>query len=357
VSRKAVTGAAFAALAALAACGAPKPPAELVAAQKAERAGDDARTLAAYETAVATCPRVVDKAQRADACAQAYTGRAQTLERLGRDDDALAAWLAMAKDLGPAAPEDGARALHEAAVLELRRGHDKAAYDLFWRVIVEHGDSPAAEDALRVVVRDGRTRNAKELDGVLAQLYDRRRDGELADNLLAYRADLAEHELAQPKGALEIWDQIAKRWPKGPFFDDACWNGARLARANGDPRGALARLYKLLATKEEAFMIGSYHSVFLDDAALEAGRILRDDLGDGKAALGEFERLEDPDFKDSILRDDALFETAVTRAALGDQAAACATFATLRKKFPDSKFLSEPPAPLAACAPGAKAAR
>jgi len=260
------------------------------------------------------------------------------------------AWLDMAKALAAESPDDAARALHEAAMLELRRGHDKPAYDLFWRVIVEHPDSTAADDALRVVVRDGRRRDARQLDGVLAQLWQRHKETELGDNLLSYRAELAEKELGEPKAALDHWDQIATRYPKGPLFDDACWHAARLARAGGDPKGAISRLRKLLATKEEAFMVGSYHSVFLDDSQLEVGRILRDDLGDGRAALPEFARLG-KDYEDSVLRDDALFELAVTQAALGDPGAACATFASLRKKFADSKYLLEPPAPLAGCKP------
>jgi Tetratricopeptide repeat len=332
----------------LAACASSRPPAELSRAERLSQRGDDAAALREYESAVTACPRVSDRLQREKSCALAMSGRAFTLERLGREDDALAAWLDMAKALAAEFPDDAARALHEAAMLELRRGHDKAAYDLFWRVIVEHPDAAAADDALRVVVRDGRRRNPRELDGVLASLYGREHESELGDNLLAARADLAEHELADARAAIDLWDQIAAKWPKGPLFDDACWNAARLTR-KGDPKGALARLRKLLATKEEAFMIGSYHSVFLDDAQLEVGRILRDDLGEARAALAEFERLQGKDYRDSVLRDDALFELAQTHAGLGDAAAACAALARLKKDFPDSKYLLELPPPLAGC--------
>ena len=333
----------------LAACGTARPPPELARAQRLETHGDDAGALGAYDGAVAACPHVRERLARQKVCAQAMAGRAFTLERLGREDDALHAWLDMARARATESPDDAARALHEAATLELRRGHDKPAYDLYWRVIVEHPDSTAADDSLRVVVRDGRRRNARELDKVLAQLFERQKDTELGDNLLWWRADLAEHELADPRAALDLWDQIAARYPKGPIFDDALWNGARLARAGGDPKGALKRLRQLVATREEAFMVGSYHSVFLDDAQLELGMILRDDLGDGRAALTEFEQLSRDYYKDSVLRDDALYQLARTQAALGEPTAACATMATLRKQFPDSKFLLEPEAALAGC--------
>jgi tetratricopeptide (TPR) repeat protein len=322
---------------ALAACGVRKPPTELTQARRLEKRGDDAGALASYDGAVAVCARLREPAERLKVCAQAMSGRAFTLERLGRADEATRAWLDMAKALADS-PDDAGRALHEAALLELRRGHDKPAYDLFWRVIVEHPDSTAADDSLRVVVRDGRRRNPRELDGVLAQLWQREQASELGDNLLQARADLAEHELGDARAAIDHWDQLAAHYPKGSLFDDALWNAARLARAGGDPKGALVRLRKLLATREEAFMIGSYHSVFLDDAQLELGRILRDDLGDARAALGEFTQLP-KDYPDSVLRDDALWELATTQAALADAKAACATLAALAKQYPDSKYL------------------
>jgi len=341
VSRSALPAGAFCALLALVGCATPAPPADLTRAVRLEKRGDDAGALSAYEGAVAACPRVRDKRQRQKVCVQAMAGRAYTLERLGKDDEAVAAWLAMAKAMSAAEwPDDAARALHEAAMIELRREHAKAAYDLFWRVIVEHPDASAADDALRVVVRDGRRRDARALDGVLVTLWARQKASELGDNLLGWRADLAEHELADPKVAIEVWDLIAAEYPKGPLFDDALWNGARLARASGDPKGAILRLRKLLATREEAILIGSYHSVFLDDAQLEVGRILRDDLGQARAALTEFEQLAE-DYPDSVLRDDALWELATTRAGLDDPPGACRALAAIAAKFKDSKYLLE----------------
>ena len=330
----------------LAACGASKPPAELTRAHKLEQRGDDAGALAAYDRAIVTCTRVREQRPREESCAQARSGRAFTLERMGRLDDALAAWLDMAKAMADV-PDQAGRALHEAALIELRRHHDKAAYDLFWRVIVAHPDATAADDSLRVVVRDGRRRNARELDGVLAKLWQRHQKTELGDNLIAARADLAEHELADSKSALDLWDQITLLYPKGPFYDDALWHAARIARAGGDPKGALARLRKLLATREEAFMIGSYHSVFLDDAQLEVGLILRDDLGEPRPALDAFAQLG-KHYPDSILRDDALWQIALTRAALDDKPGACAAIAQIKKGYQDSKYLLDDAPQLAA---------
>ena len=45
-----------------------------------------------------------------------------------------------------------------------------------------------------------------------------------------------------------------------------------------------------MATREVSLMVGSYFSVWLDDAQLLLGRILRDDLGRADEALHYGER-------------------------------------------------------------------
>ncbi|HEY6176518.1 MAG TPA: tetratricopeptide repeat protein, partial [Kofleriaceae bacterium] len=114
---------------------------------------------------------------------------------------------------------------------------------------------------------------------------------------------------------------------------------ARLSRALHDPRGAVERLRALLATREVALGAGSYFSIWLDDAQLELGKILRDDLGDLAGAAAAFRRLPE-DYPASILRDDALYELAITRERMHDHAAACAALARLAREFADSKYLA-----------------
>jgi hypothetical protein len=233
-------------------------------------------------------------------------------------------------------PDDASHALHAAGLVRLRLGQDKPAYDLFWRNMLEYPDATGAEDSLRVVVRDGRRRRAAQLDGVLETLYARLAERELGDNLLYARADLHEHELSDAAGALTLYDEVATRYPKGSLFDDSLWAAAHLARAASDPKGALRRLRKLLATREKAFLVGSYHSPWLDDSQLEAAIILRDDLGDLAGAAAMLAQLPEH-YPDSTLRDDALMELAFTRERQGDTAAACRALLRLHSKFPDSK--------------------
>src|SRR5690606_10878366 len=119
----------------------------------------------------------------------------------------------------------------------------------------------------------------------------------------------------------------------------ALWHGARLARQLGDARGAVARLEALLATREVAFGAGSYFSVWLDDAQLELGRVLRDELGDIRGVLAAFARLPEH-YPASILRDDALWEIALTWDRVGDRERTCAALAELAR-FPDSPHALE----------------
>jgi TolA-binding protein len=100
----------------------------------------------------------------------------------------------------------------------------------------------------------------------------------------------------------------------------------------------VTRLRGLLATREVALGAGSYFSIWLDDAQLLLGVVLRDDLHDLRGAAAAFERLP-KDYPASILRDDALFELAVTRKQAGDQTGACNAIAKLVKLEPDSKYV------------------
>lgn len=328
------------ALAVAAACSAPARPRDLEQAEELELRGDLEHALAAYTRALSACDGRKGKELRDRWCAAALIGRAQTLERSGRREEAADAYEAipLRVDGDPAA-----RGVAEAARLRLELGEEKRGYDLYWKVIVDFPDTLAAEDALRRVLVDGRRRNARQLAGVLAALRERLDGTAIADNLLYTEALLARDDLGDAAGALRLLDRYVEAYPDGPLRDDALWESAQLARAAGDASGAVRRLRALLATREQAYVMGSYFSVHLDDAQLLVGQILRDDLGDARAAATAFARLPS-DYPDSTLRDDALWEEAVTREALGDAAAACKLLARLADKFPDSRWnLSEAP--------------
>ena len=328
---------------ALAACSAPALPADLAAAEDHQRAGQFDAADRAYLAAQSSCKTIRDQRLRRDHCAEAHIRRAELLEDQDRQAEAAAAYEATPAALG-GDQVPSAKALYRAGRLRLRLGEEARGYDLLWKTITDYPDVAYSNDALRVLLADGRRRNPRQLYGVLASLVESLEGAEIGDALLYAMADLAEHELATPPVALQHYDRIAADFPQGGLRDEAWWHGARLARSLGDPRGAAGRLRKLLATREVAFGVGSYFSVWLDDAQLELGRVLRDDLGDVDGARAAFERLP-RDYPASILRDDALWELAVTQQKAGRRDQACATLSRLRRDWPESRWeLEQAPA-------------
>jgi len=173
----------------------------------------------------------------------------------------------------------------------------------------------------------------------MAKLLTPLAETQVADNLCWSLADLSEHELGNVPAARAYYDRIPVDYPNSGLRDDARWHAARLSRALGDPQGAAIRLRALLATREVAIGAGSYFSIWLDDAQLELGKILRDDLHEPGQAAEAFRRLP-KDYPASILKDDALYELAVTQHQMNDRAAACRTVEKLIKDQPDSKYIA-----------------
>jgi tetratricopeptide (TPR) repeat protein len=326
----------WAALVLAAACSAPALLTDLAEAERLERAGEPDRALAAYTSAMQSCRHIRNPRQRAQTCAGAHHGHADLLADLGRKAEAADAYEAIPGALGND-PDPAGRAVYQAARLRLELGEDARAYDLFWRAIADYPDAASADLALALVVVDGRRRNPGELYQALAGLAEALAETEVADNLFFAMAELAEADLGDPAAALAAYDHVAAHHTAGPLFDDALWHGARLARALGDARGAVRRYRKLLATREVALIVGSYFSEWHDDAQLELGRVLRDDLGDASGALAAFARLP-RDYPDSVLHDDAQWERAVTWERDRHADRACQALHALRKKWPDSKY-------------------
>jgi tetratricopeptide (TPR) repeat protein len=232
-----------------------------------------------------------------------------------------------------------ATAVYRAGELLLRDHQLAPAWTALWRVVTDYPDEQVAGDALRAVVADGRGRDARALADQLGRLLTPLAETQVADNLLWWLADLTERELGNPAGARAYYDQIPIDHPDSGMRDDARWHAARISRAIGDPAGAATRLRALLATREVALGTGSYFSIWLDDAQLALGIVLRDELGDLAGAAAAFRRLPE-DYPASVLRDDALFELAVTLDKLGDHPGACAALGRLVRDFADSKYVA-----------------
>lgn len=323
-------------------CSAPATLSELKLAERRADAGDVDGAVAAYKAAQQKCGALRPKRRAVAACSEAMLGEAEVLERAGRTRAAIAAYLAIPpRALANADEPDemtAAIAYYRAGELQLREGDEKAAWTALWKVVTDFPDEPTAADALRRLLEDGRGRDARALAEQLAALLTALASTAIADNLLWTLADLNEHELANLPAARAFYDRIPLDHPQSGLRDDARWHAARLSRELKDPAGAARRLRALLATREVAFGAGSYFSIWLDDAQLELGKVLRDELADLPGAIAAFERLP-KHYPASILKDDALYELAVTQAKGGDRQRACASLEKLAKQSPDSKYV------------------
>jgi tetratricopeptide (TPR) repeat protein len=343
------------ALLALAACSAPAPLPELANAERAEREGHTDVALAQYRAAERTCTGIKGERRRREICGQALLGEASLLADSGRTDEAIHAFARIPERTG-GDPPPSAQGLYRAGQLALEAAEAKtppddreivAAWDLLWHTITDYPDEAFAGDAVELLLRDGRGRDARALFQQFSKLDGALEATQVADNLLWAMADLAEHELADPAAARALYDRIDEDHKDSGLRDDAWWRAANLSRAMHDPQGAVTRLRALLRTREVAFGAGSYFSIWLDDAQLLLGQILRDDLHDPAGAAAAFRQLG-KDYPDSILRDDAQIELAETLAAMGDTKGSCDALAALGRQWPDSKFLADRAPALAA---------
>lgn len=320
------------------ACSAPATLPELVKAEKAADRGDVDGAVRAYREAQIGCKDLRPQRRARAACSEALLGEAEVLEHAGRKDEAIRTYLAI-----PARTDDemtAATATYRAGTLLLGAGKVVEAWTALWRVVTDWPDEPLAADALKTIVADGRHRDARALADQLGRLITPLAESQVADNLLWALADLNEHELGNREAARALYDRIPADHPSSGLRDDARWHAARLSRELGDAKGAADRLRGLLATREVAIGPGSYFSIWLDDAQLELGRVLRDDLADLPGAIAAFRQLP-KHYPASILIDDALYELAATLVQAGQGAEACRVIEKLRKDAPDSKYLEQ----------------
>jgi tetratricopeptide (TPR) repeat protein len=258
---------------------------------------------------------------------------AEARERAGDFAGAAAAYEGVADVERSTRGREPARALTRAARLAADKLADpeRAERDL-WRAVTSYPDAAPADDAVRALVRlnrPGLRRKLLEASAALAR-------SEVGDNLAFAATELIEH--TEPTRARAEYEGFAQAFPKSGLRDDALWRAARMARAAGDFRGAIADLERLTAPQREALLVGSFRSGFRDDAQLLQGRIYLEDLHDYEHAARAFERLRD-ETTTSTLRDDAQFFLARTHAQAGDRKRACANLARLGREFPESRYL------------------
>tara|TARA_R110002096_G_scaffold434832_5_gene658258 strand:- start:61866 stop:62918 length:1053 start_codon:yes stop_codon:yes gene_type:complete len=323
----------------IASCSAPAQIRDLRNAEANERSGHHEQALIDYRAAQKRCHSIDSPRMRRQSCAAAHLQYAELLVTMDRKREAIEAYRDAEAELS-GNEAAAAQACYAASLVYDALGDTKKSYELRWKTVTNYPNEGFAADAMKRILQDGRTRAPEELRRELQRLSASLAHTQISDNILEALAQLEEAEFSSPKTALHYYDMLVQAHPGSGFFDDALWHGARLARSLGDGEGAARRLRKLLSTRVVALGAGSYFSVWLDNAQLELGLVLRDDLADFDGAIAAFATLPS-DYPASLLRDDALYERAVTRAKAGDKNTACKDLSKLGKKYPESRYQLE----------------
>lgn len=312
----------------------PPLPDDLRRAQALEAERRDEEALSAYRAAHAHCSG--PGARPRDDCGLAAFREAQLLEKLGRYPEAAAAFEAV-RELTLDGRLSG-RALVRAALLYAERlGRPDDALRLCRRAVRRWPDEIPAEDALRLLVR--LRRDSPDLDTELAGLFSDLGDHEVGAFLLLYRAERAERD-GRPEDAVRLYDDLWRRYERGPLRDDAAYRLAVLLRRLGRSAEAAERLERLQRTFRPALIVGHYNTLLLDDAAFLLGQIYLQDLHRPDDAIEACKGLlkRQPT---SLYCDDALLLMA--QAALQrqppDRAEACRYLQRLRHDYPDGNMV------------------
>lgn len=322
----------------LAACGAEPERAERAALDRryaeAERAfsrRDDDRAFALFGE-IAT-----DRMATRDARALARFRQAELRERQGRIDEAEAIYGAVVE---MDAPERAALAAYRLATLAIEARGDREGGEARLRAIpFEHPDSVAADKVVRELAR--RPMSAREaraflewLESVVIETYGY----SVADNALWWKAHLEIFALGDLGAARSTLRRFTRLWPESPLIDDVLWRLADVYHRQGEAEHAVTVLTALMNIRNEtSYLIGSYRSARMDDAALRIGHLRYHVLRDFPGAVAAFRLLLD-EFSTSVLRDDAWWGLANALLEQDDRPRAEAALDALLAEDPKSRF-------------------
>lgn len=281
---------------------------------------DEAR--AAYANAAEHAERRVDRDE-------ALYREAKTLQRLGRDAEALPLLDQLAVEEPPS--RRTGRSLYDAGRIRLRMHDDANALRNFQAVVLrfpDHGISSRALVRVLEMMPDGPVR-----DAWLNEALSRVGTHDIGDDILSTQATLAlEH--GDRARARALWERIVEEhpYPVGQRWDDALWRLADLDELEGNPAAAAQHLERMLSLLETTTTPGSYTLPRFPAAMLRLGILFRDSLHDRARAIATFERLRS-ELRFSTLRDDALLEIAVTALQDGDVPRACEALSGVLGEF------------------------
>ena len=315
----------------LVACAAKLPPAYVASRTQAERAyerGDYGRAAKLWADAAQKAPPGREREE-------ARYRQATSLERSG--DDASADALYRVLEISPG--ERSERAAYARAEIAERHVAKSDSFDALRSAILKYPNSGLARGAAtRYLAREAELGGAERALAATEALLAQVRSTELEESLLYARARRLE-DLERKAAARDAFIELARRfpYPHGAYWDDALLAAARIDQGLGDYQAALTALEQLLSARETSRLNGSYERVSYAEARFLSAEIWRDGLHDPTRARSAFRRVW-TDHPTSRLRDDALFEEALTALASGDAGGACDPARLLLRSEPDSRY-------------------
>jgi tetratricopeptide (TPR) repeat protein len=299
---------------------------EFASAERAQRLGRSLDAARAFDRAAATTARPLDRDEAIYRAGQSY-------RRSGDVDTALARfeWLATRGD-------DAARRTR-GELESVRIYFDRGQWDRAEQVAIEVAARQPAMGAgrraieLALIEADTRDPTFAATERFAARAWARLSRTELAATLdveLARRR----HRAGRHRDAITLYERaLTWRYPNNPRWDDASLELARLHEEAGRYAEALAVIDRALSMREQLVLIpGSAVRPRFPELALERGRVY-EALGDPARAADAYHAVY-ADFRDSILRDDALEHESRVRRAAGEVARGCAVDAQLAREFP-----------------------
>jgi tetratricopeptide (TPR) repeat protein len=304
---------------------------------KEQRAAERAYSHGRYQEAATHWAEVERLADEPRDVEEARYRKARALLRAGRTREAKRELAALSQQ----GDERRARARYDLARVRISDGDLTGGYRDLERLIADEPDAAITRSAIRrLSVYLQETTSPGEAARALAALGVRVTGTRAAEDVLYYEAR-AEHRAGNLARALHRYEALATRYPypKGAFWDDACWYAAEIEVSLGHPKRAVERLEELIASRESAYLQGSYERGRFAQARYRIAELYRDELNDPLLAAREFHRLWD-DHPSSLLRDDALWQAALLEHARGDRDSVCRSLEALKKGRPESRYLS-----------------
>jgi len=261
--------------------------------------------------------------------------RCHQLERDGQTVDALACYQSQcaATPVYERSCYDRSRLLYAAG----RTAEGRAATAEF---LVRFPGNPLCQPAAKRLGRDYRTAGAYDAGAAELGRLAAATAGTDAEDSIRYELARLHREAGQLEAEVSELEAIVElgRW-ESQLWDDALWRLIEIQREQGRPSEEERLVRKLIATREEARLIGRHNSPFLDDAQLRLGQLLLE-RGEHRAAYRAFMDLWG--WETSRMRDDGLLWAAKTRIEQGRTKDACKQLGKLLDKIPDGRRCAKP---------------